>query len=172
MPRHVGSHRGAVLLLALVFMLMLAIVAATVMRTAIFQLQMAGNDQFHEEAFHQAQAVATQLSLDSDNFLLDTTAGEVNCPAQTVDDECDYNLLPAVMRAGMPEGVLLDYRIQRQEPLLWRGFPVRESQNSASSATRFDAAIFEIRVRVDGSGEKLGNAHIAQGIAVRVPANR
>ena len=47
------AQRGAVLLLALVFMLMVAIIAATSMRTSILQLHMAGNDQFVEEAFHR-----------------------------------------------------------------------------------------------------------------------
>ena len=166
------SCRGAALLLALVFMLMLAMVAATVMRTAILQLHMAGNDQFLEEAAHRAQAVATELSLDADAFLLDTGVGDSNCPAGSAAAGCDYTLLPVAAQAATPEGVVLDYRVTRQDPLLWRGFPVREPEATASSSAGFDAAIFEISVRVDGGGRNLGSAHIAQGIAVRVPAIR
>lgn len=166
------SNRGAVLLLALVFMLMMAMIAATVMRTGILQLHMAGNDQFLEEAFHQAQAVATELSLDSANFLLDSQAGEVNCSVSSEDAECDYRRLPIPRHAETAEGVALEYRITRQEPLLWQGFPVRESQGTVSSSTGFDAALFEISVRIDGSAAKLGSAHVVQGIAVRVPSGR
>ena len=166
------AQRGAVLLLALVFMLMVAIIAATSMRTSILQLHMAGNDQFVEEAFHRAQAVVTELSLGADNFRLEMEAGDVNCPAGSDDPDCDYDLLPAPAHTTTPDGVALDYRITRQPPLLWRGFPVRESEGMASSAMRFDAAIFEISVKTDGSAEKQGSAHVVQGIAVRVPANR
>ena len=74
--------------------------------------------------------------------------------------------------AVAPAGVEIDYRVIRQDPLLWRGFPLREAQDAASSSSSFDAAIFEIDVRIDGSEKRLGNAHIVQGIAVRVPAFR
>jgi hypothetical protein len=163
-------NRGAALLLAMVFMLMLTMIAAMVMRTGHLQLRMAGNDQFLEEAFHLAQAVATELSLGADNFPLDTEAGDVICPQASEDIECDYRLLPAPQFAQTPEGVSIDYRITRQEPRLWHGFPIRESEHSVSSSIRFDAAIFDISVRINGSERKLGSAHIVQGIAVRVPA--
>jgi PilX N-terminal len=169
---HPNSNRGAALLLALVFMLLLAIVAATVMRTGALQLRMAGNDQFLEEAFHQAQAVATRLSLDARNFPLDMEAGDVNCPQSSEDPGCDYRLLTVPSDAQLPEGVSLDYRVIRKDPLRWRGFSVRESEGVASSSASFDAAIFDIDVRIDGSGKKLGSAHSVQGIAVRVPASR
>jgi hypothetical protein len=80
--------------------------------------------------------------------------------------------LPVLQYAQTPEGVSLDYRITRREPLLWRGFPGRESERSVSSSTRFDAAMFEISVRIDGSERKLGSARMVQGVAVRVPAVR
>ena len=44
-----ASH-GTVLILALVFMLMLAVISTTAIHTALLQLRMAGNDQFLEEA--------------------------------------------------------------------------------------------------------------------------
>ena len=164
------SDRGAVLMLALVFMLLLALITATVMRTSILQAQMAGNDQFVEEAFHQARAIATELSLDRANFLLESDSGQSNCPPQIGDDTCDFHRLATPLQTHTQDGVALDYRITRQDPVVWRGFPVRESQDRVSSSTRFDAALFEISVRIDGSERKLGSAHVVQGIAVRVPA--
>lgn len=167
-----SAHRGAALLLALVFMLMLTMIAAMVMSTGALQLRMAGNDQFMEEAFHQAQAVATQLSLDARNFSLDADVGDQNCAISNEDPDCDNRLLTVPVYALPQEGVSLDYRITRKEPLRWRGFSVRESEEVASSSASFDAALFEIDVRIDGGSQKLGNAHIVQGIAVRVPASR
>jgi hypothetical protein len=165
-------NRGAALMLALVFMLMLTMIAATVMSTGALQLRMAGNDQFLEEAFHRAHAVATQLSLDARNFSLDMDVNDVNCAPSNEDPDCDYRLLTVPIYALPQEGASLDYRITRKEPLRWRGFSVRESEDVASSSANFDAALFEIDVRIDGGNQKLGNAHIVQGIAVRVPASR
>lgn len=166
------SVRGAALLLALVFLLLLAMLAATVMRTSILQLHMAGNDQFMEEAVHQAQAVATELSLRAENFYLRSAVDEINCPEGDMDPGCNYTRLPPLVQAMVPDGVALDYRVTRQAPLLWRGFPIREAEAIASSSTRFDAAMFEILVQVDGAGISLGSARIAQGIAVRVAGRR
>ena len=169
--RLTGSH-GAVLLLALVFMLMLAIIASTVIQTAILQLRMAGNDQFLEEALHKAQAIATELSLNPDNFSLEGGVGHTNCPVGDQSLHCDRSQLQTPKSAVAPAGVQIDYRVIRQDPLLWKGFPLREAQDTVSSSNSFDAAIFEIDVRIDGSEKRLGNAHIVQGIAVRVPAFR
>jgi Tfp pilus assembly protein PilX len=169
---HITRCRGAVLMLALVFMLMLGIVAATVMQTAILQLHMAGNDQFLEEAFHKALAIATELSLDTDNFLLGEAVGHTNCPEQEPGPNCDSRLLKVPASAAATAGIELDYRVTRQDPLLWKGFSIRESQDTVSSSSSFDAATFEIDVRVDGSENRLGTAHIVQGIAVRVAAFR
>jgi hypothetical protein len=165
-------QRGAILLLALVFMLMLAIIVSSVMHTAVLQLHMSGNDQFVEQAFNAAQAVAAELSLDADNFRLDTQVEQSNCAPGNSSADCVLHLLAVAAPADMPEGVVLDYRVTRQEPLIYLGFPIRESEQAASSSNSFDAAVFEISVRVDGARKKLGSSHVVQGIAMRIPSNR
>ena len=170
--RRLTASHGAVLLLALVFMLMLAIIASTVLQTAILQLRMAGNDQFLEETLHKAQAIATELSLNPDNFSLEGGVGHTNCAIGEQRLHCDRSQLQIPGSAVAPAGVEIDYRVIRQDPLLWRGFPLREAQDAASSSSSFDAVIFEIDVRVYGSEKRFGNAHIVQGVAVRVPAFR
>lgn len=170
--RRLRRDHGVILLLVMVFLLMLAIVAATVVQTAGLQLRMAGNDQFVEEAVYQVQAIATELSLSPENFLLEGGVGYSNCPVGGQGPACDRSLLTAPVSAIAPEGVKLEYRVTRQDPLLWRDFPIRESQGTASSSGRFDAAIFEIDVRINGSERRLGTAHVVQGIALRVPVLR
>jgi hypothetical protein len=165
-----AACRGAVLLLALVFMLMMALVATTVMQTAILQLRMSGNAQFLEEALHTAQAIASELSLQPENFSLEHDIGRGNCPANASVADCQSYQLLAPVSAVAPAGVQLDYRVTRQEPLFWHGFPIREAEHLASSSRSFNAATFEISVRIDGSRNRLGSAHIVQGIALRVPA--
>ena len=76
----IKTSHGSVLILALVFMLLLAVISTTAMQTALLQLRMAGNDQFLEEAFHKAEGIADELSQSPENFLLDTEVGHSNCP--------------------------------------------------------------------------------------------
>jgi hypothetical protein len=169
--RITASH-GTVLLLALVYTLMLAIIVTLVLQAAVLQLRMAGNDQFLEKAFQQVQAIVTELSLNPDNFTLEGGIGHTNCRAGLRDIQCDGNGLQAPASAVTYPGVELDYRITRQEPLLWKGFSLRESQDNASSSNNFDVAIYEIEARIDGREKHLGSAHIVQGIAMRVGALR
>ena len=167
-----GSSRGAVVLLAMVFILLLSLVAATVLQSAIFQLHMAGNDQFLEEAIYRAQAIAAEVSLNPGSFSLAGGVGDTNCPEEDEAPECHRNHLRLPSSANDLEEFALSLRVTRQDPLLLKGFPFRESEDAVSSSNSFDAAIFEIDVRLNGSGVRLGSARIVQGIAVRVPAFR
>ena len=172
--RHIprsAHNRGAVLLLAMVFMLMLAVLAGTVMQTGILEFHMAGNDQFQEEAFQRAQAIASELSRDPDNFPVVGGVGYTLCSSEDNDPECDGNFPRIPVSAVVPEGVELTYRVMRQGPHLLQSFPLRQAQAVASGSGIFDAAIFEVSVRVDGSSGRLGSAQVVQGIAVRLAAS-
>lgn len=168
--RRRAPSRGAVALLALVFMLLLSMVAATVLQSAMLQLHMAGNDQFKEEALYRAQAIAAELSLELDNFSLQHAVGSTTCVQGDEAPPCDRSSLSLPSSAQNLEDYALDIRITRQDPLLWRGFPVRESEYDVSSSRSFDAAIFDVDVQLNGSEARLGSAHVVQGVAVRVPA--
>src|SRR5262249_1184621 len=156
--------QGMVLLLALVYMLITAIIVALVLQTGGLQLRMAGNDQFLEEAFNQVQAIVTEVSLNTNNFTLEGGIGDTNCPPLTRDARCNRNELSVPPSAVALSGAVVDYRVIRQEPLLWRSFSPREAQGSASSSNRFDAAVFEIDARIDGSEKHFGSAHVVQGV--------
>ncbi|MDG2046890.1 MAG: pilus assembly PilX N-terminal domain-containing protein [Halioglobus sp.] len=164
----IKKSRGVALFLALIFMLMLAIIATTTMQTALLQMRMAGNDQFLEEAFQRAEAIADELSQSPRNFLLDTEVGDSNCPLDPKVLDCEIRLLRLPVSAATSKGYELDYRITRQDPLLWQNFPVQGSQAKVLSSNRFDAAIFEVDVRVDGSATRRGSAHVIQGVAARM----
>lgn len=163
-----ARYRGSVLLLAMIFMLMLAMAAATMMQSATLQLQMAGNDQFYEEAIQHARAIANELAHNRENFSMSDGVGSVRCPVGVSDSRCDSSDLQPLTAVTVPEGLDLDYRIVRQDPLLVKGFPFRESESKASSIRNVGVALFEIDVVVDGSELRLGRAQLVQGIAVRL----
>lgn len=159
------ASTGAVLLVAMVFLLLLALVAGTVMQTSMLEFRMAGNDQFREEAFQQAQAVATSISRNIDNFPVSGDVGYTIC-----NSGCDSNTLnydtTMVTNPSLVSGI-----VTREGPLILETFPVRLSESQASSSPSYDAAVFEVKVEYNGSGEGLGNAAVAQGIAVRIASS-
>ena len=170
----VTGQAGAILLLAMMFLLLLAIVSASVTQTGILELKMAGNWQFQEEAYQRAQAIASALARDRNNFPVVGGVGYTLCPKGDNAMECN-----AKQFLNVPQGVLdvspgvnLSYRVQRKGPLL-QALPVRLSQQQVSSSSGFSAAVFEIAVTVDGAPARLGSSEIAVGVARRVaPANQ
>ena len=166
------SSRGASLLLALVFLLMLAMIAAMVMQSSIMQLHMAGNDQFQQEALHAAQGIADEVSQQPGNFVLEGAVGDINCPLGAEPPGCHRYQLQLPDTAQSLRGMSVDLRVIRQEPLLWYGFPLREGEDIVSSSTSFDAAVFEIDVTLSGQVAGAAATRVVQGIALRVPAFR
>lgn len=161
--------KGAVLLVAMVFLLLMAMVAGTVMQTSMLEFKMAGNDQFREEAFQKAQAVASSISEDIDNFPVVGDVGYTNCVASDTDPDCDITTL--TIHSGIstvPTGVDVTAQVTREGPLILESFPVRLSESQTSSSPSYDAAIFEVAVEYSGSDIGLGNAEVAQGVAVRI----
>ncbi|QIB66350.1 PilX N-terminal domain-containing pilus assembly protein [Kineobactrum salinum] len=159
-------QRGAVLLLAMVFLLLLAIISSSVVRTSVLEFRMAGNDQFREEALQKAQAIAAALAEDPANFRLTGGVGYTRCRA---GGGCESETLAvAAATEAVPAGVDVSYRIRRQAPLVVKSLPFRQAESNASSSQVFDAAIFEVGVTVDGSAVRLGSAEVLQGIAVRI----
>ena len=129
-------------MLALVFMLMLAIVSTAVMQTGALQFHMAGNDQFQEEALQQAQAIATELARHPDNFSLTEGVGFTNCFSVKQSPGCDSYSLVGPLPTVLAQGIDLDYRVIRQDPYLLKGLSLRNAELPGGEI--FDAGIFEI----------------------------
>lgn len=65
--RSSGGQRGAVLVMGLVLLMVLTILGVSGMNTATLELAMAGNAQFHQEAF-QAAETGIDISIARRNF--------------------------------------------------------------------------------------------------------
>ncbi len=158
---------GAVLLIAMIFLLLLAIIAGTVTQTSILEFFMAGNEQFREEAFQKAQAVVTEISGDIDNFPVVGVVGHTVCPSG-----CNTSPFPSTLTApDVNTEYATTYQVVRRGPLILESLPFRQGESSGSSSPNFDAAVFEIDVNVDGSATRLGTAHVLQGMAVVVASS-
>jgi len=167
------SSRGAVLFLAMVFMLLLATLAATTVQTSIQEFKMAANEQFREEAFQQAQAIASAILDNPDNFTLDGEPGSRLCSTANAALNCDSGKFVAVDTSlgFVPSEVEANYFVERKGPLLMPFFPFRRPQNQVSSSVAYETAVFETHVIVDGTGVNLGRSEVVQGVAMLVASS-
>lgn len=163
---------GVALPLVMIFLTMLAVMAASTLRSGITEYQIAGNDRFREAAFQRAQGIISHAVNDKSRFPLTSSLGVIACNYLLENSNCVpatiASLETAVTEAVVGEEIF--YEVERLSPLLQRGFAVRERQHSVSSSLAYDAALFEIRVSVDGSAGGVGSASMARGIAVLTPS--
>lgn len=162
-------QEGTVLILALVFVLMLALLAGMVMRTGVLQIRMAGNDQFQEEARQLAYAITAVLPMHPDNFSLDVEMGHTACAPGSESPDCDSTDLQGPGEALVIDSYEVDYRVTRLDPLLWQAELVAGSADDENGGPAEDIAVFEVDVRVDGGANRLGSAHVIQGMVVVPP---
>jgi len=148
---------------------MIGIVTASVMQSSALEFQMTANEQFREQALHRARAVASAISADPNNFPLTSDVGQTFCDSENSSPDCSGGVtieLPPGLK-NVPDGVSLNYRIERQGPLYLNALPPRFTPPIDPDR---HAALFETQVVVDGSSVRQGRAAVAQGVAVVVPS--
>ncbi len=152
--RRIARMRGAILLLALIYLFLLALVATSVVESSTQQLHMANNELFAAQALVRARAVASEVARYGANFDPASPVGAVRCFAASAGAGCDSGGL-----AALPEelaGAGIEYRVVRRAPATLEGVPLGGGEVSAAGAP---FALFEVRVEVVQDG--------AQGTAVR-----
>ena len=170
---HRYRAKGVVLLLAMIFLLLLATLSGTAVQTSILEFQMAGNDQFREEAFQRAWAIASVISSNADNFSDAGGVGHRVCKPGDMGPDCSKNsviVLNTILPA-MPPGVNESYRVERMGPKVTHSLPFRLSQASVSSSLAYNTVIFETWVKIDGGSVNLGSAEVVEGVALLVASS-
>ena len=164
---------GAVLLLAMVFLLLLSILGGTSMRASILEFRMSGNQLFKEEAFQVASALVSAISDNEDNFPNDLPAAHALCKAGNVSRNCVGRLSLSVFprEIYINEKAEVTYKVERMQPMFLHRSPMRLAQHSVSSTLAFQMAIFEIHAGVGGNAQSLGHAQVVQGVAKTVTAS-
>jgi len=168
---HTFSRRqdGAVLIIALMFLLLIALVAATTSETNTLQLQMAANDQLRVEAQQRVMAILDAI-LDNDNNT--PVIGDIGykiCDQSSLEASCDQALISLDSSiTDVPSGTSNNYFVTRMGPLE-TGAPVM-SESMASSASAFNVARYEVTASFDGEAARLGSSTIVQGITIKIPA--
>jgi hypothetical protein len=162
-------QRGATLIVALLFLLLITLVATNGAQTSTLQLQMAGNEQSRVEAQQRALAVLDAIIDDDNNVPVVGGIGFKICDAGSTDNSCDLNQIVVDNTVTtLPTGVDLDYFVTRVGPLEIDAPPMSEEQ--VSSASAYKLARQEVTASIDGLEERLGAATIVQGVYVRIPS--
>lgn len=161
-PRNRQS--GAILVIALVFLIALSLLAVGSMGSSNIGLHMAQNEESRIAAGQGAQALADAIISDTGTTPVIGVSGFTICTAGEAD--CDRNDLPVeneVLATAIAEGII-SARVQRLGPTFRPPPRVVES-----SIDKFTSATFEVTTTYDRVDEKLGRQQITEGVLVLVP---
>jgi len=137
-----SGARGAILILVLVYLSLLALVSASAMLSAALQVRMAGNEQFAAEARAQARAIANAVAHDPTNFDPEAVVGLARCVMADAAAGCASGglaRLPAPLEAAAT-----DYRVVRRAPAELADVRLGAGEEE-NPEIRF--ALFEVQVR-------------------------
>ena len=164
-PKTYNNQQGTVIVIALIFLLLTGLISVSAMQTSIFETKMASNEQLKEEAFQTVQGLINAVTSDINNFVIAGEVGYKICKPSA--SNCNNNSLALAASTSVLTGSNVDYHITRKAPL-FAPIPFRATEQNASSAKAYSAALFEINAQYDGSQDRLGQAAIAQGVAIKV----
>lgn len=167
-----NHQRGAVLILAIVFLALTAMISSSVLYTGALETKMVGNAQFKEEAFQVAEGAVDAIVSDYSNTLPVTGGiGFTVCAPGDSDSSCNnFSLNVPQTVTTVPTGVSLTYRAQRMGPLDG-GLPFVPNQEIADSAESFKVAVFEVQSVYDGRDVKLGFHEVVHGVGIKYSAS-
>jgi len=166
-----NHQQGAVLIFALLIMLLTGIISSTVMRTGILEVKMVSNSQFKEEAFQTTDAILNAVTANQANFVVAGDVGFKVCPLGASDTSCNSTSISVPTEiTGVPSTVNLNYYMVRKGPLL-SPLPIRQQASTASSASSFNIATFEVVAEYDGREAGFGHQVVYQGVGIKVASS-
>ena len=152
------QQRGAVLLVTLVFLVVLAVMGLSSMRTAKLELRMAGNDADRANAHQIAQAmIDAVVATPAMTPVIGTVGFTVCTPGQP-----NCNLDSIFMPAGPLAGEVGAGHLSATAQLISAG----AAPPGMGYSSDFDGAYYSVTATYDRSDEGLGNTSVTQGLVV------
>lgn len=155
---------GAILVVALVFLVAISMLAIGSMGSANIGLHMAQNEESRITALQGAQALADAIISDSGTTPVVGDSGFTICTSGM--DDCDRTDLPVTNThlTGEISSGHIQARVERLGPAFRPPPRVVES-----SIDKFSAATFEVVTTYDRVDENLGRKQVTEGVLVLVP---
>ncbi len=160
-PVSVRRQRGAVLLVAMVFLLVLSILGVSMMRSGQMQLLMAGNEQSRLTSFELAEGIGESIMEEwKDNFNTDKTI----CKDATVSGDCDTTTFIAALDpeiatkiASATTTYLTRHKVD--------GCPLRGMGVEVDSLASF----FDLELTYDNTANRQGRTSLVTGVVILNP---
>lgn len=162
------TQRGAALVTALIFLVIITAIALSSMRSSTQELRMAVNAEQKASAGQLAQALSDSVSANPATTPVVGAVGRRVCtPLVGSNQAChEYSLpLPAEVTALMPA----DERFVAVERLGAENRPC--PRGMGMSLVGFGCAAFRVHSQYDGSARRRSRADVNEGILVAVPTN-
>lgn len=152
----IRKQSGSVLLMALVFLVLTAMIAVTIMDTSVLEIKMAANQQFREEAAQHAEGIVGEVAGNyEDQMTPSVQVGTIFCD---VSESCDQNTLSisSDLKSKIPVGVNLSYQAEKtgEDP-------------APGGEGNYTDYFFEMSVDYDGVNKGLSSSNIAVGLKQR-----
>lgn len=168
--RQVGpnSQRGVALAFALMMLVIITVIGVTAMRSSIFELGMARNEEARLAALEKAQSIVDATMTMSSNLLVAGSVGETNCTSgyEYPDDNDPCDSYTVTLDDGLDDPTITTYassRVERLQPEFQAPPAV-----IGSSITVFEAAQFSVEGTFDARSSRQGASTVAQGVMVLV----
>jgi len=158
------NQGGAILVIALMFLIAITLFTISSMRSSNIGLYMAQNEESRVAAIQAAQALADVIVANPASTPVIGTTGFTACtPGQ---QNCDRNNLPVedALLAGEVSNLHLSARVERTGTVFRP--PPRAVE---SSIDKFSSASFRVITTFDRVDEGLGRQQVTEGVLVLVP---
>jgi Tfp pilus assembly protein PilX len=160
-----NKQSGAILVIALLFLVTITLLTVASMRSSNIGLQMVQNEESHVLAVQGAQALADAIVADPGTTLVTGDAGYTFCTAsETGCNRADLAVENSTLTAAITSNII-SARVERIGPAFRPPPRVIES-----SIDKFSSASFEVTTTYDRVDESLGRQQITEGVLVLVPA--
>lgn len=164
---------GVALAVGLLILLIITVVTVVSLRSSVFELQMARNEEARMSAFERAQSIIDGTVAIASNLIVAGDVGDTNCagsyyPGCTSTSVTLSNGIP-INDPNEPawEQGRVSVRVERLAPELKPAPRV-----VGSSANVFEAAQFKVEGTYDARSTREGKASLAQGVMVLVATGR
>lgn len=158
-----SRQHGTVLPTALVFLLLISLIAFASTRSGLMDLRIATNEELRISSFEFAQSVVDATAADPTNTRVIGSVGYRNCTSTLSCDSNDVVLADSYQAARVASGDIT-VEVERLAPEL-RPPP----RGIESSADKFDTAAFSVNAQVGATDAEMGAAQVEQGVLVLVP---
>lgn len=155
------TQRGVVLMVAIVFLGLLAMLSVTVMRTSTMELRMASNEQMRIEGLQKVQAILDDIR-EEDSYFPVEEEGYLVCQSGDTDTECDT--APIVLHSTVTSLLGSDTAQYRTYYRQDSSMPRADHASDKVYGTSFRVAYFDLIVDYEAASERGARIKITQGV--------